>query len=360
MKGRVHMFTTTGIFFFAMLFCLIGGFLVFELINKKGRPSFNAPFFALSCLLATVIIIINLFYWVPSDFISGISQASFIAPAVVLVGLCLLSLGFSSLVLQFLALVAAIGAIVFGFGLFVSFSEALPPILNQFFTAFLWVAICYVPRVINLNIGLVSIQTLTISLGCFILYSIGVLPLAIGVLALSISTLFACWLLVSRQYPHVLISDKMCNLLGFVLGWLVVYAAIEGVGSCVLIFGLYPLLEVLFALAQKLTFLPQFAIVKNNTFYIRLADKSMPPAVINRYLLRTDAMCIFFGCFQVFAPNSYSIPVFCLLAVLWQLYRLYTWQGASESIKEINQKFVANVKNNLSEISENLRRKGEE
>lgn len=349
------MFTGSGLLFFGMFFCLIGSFFAFSLIGKKGRPTFNAPFVAVSALLCFAVLASVFLFWEPSDFISSVTPAAFAAPAVLLLFLAMLSLVFPQPQLQFILLALSCGGIVFGFDVFIRFSSQLPPLPNKILTAVLWLAICYFPRVINLNTGIVCIQTLTIALGALLLYFINALPLAVGMLAAYTAACFIGLLVAARNNPNLRISDLMCNLLGFLLGWLTVYASAEGAGSCFAVFAIYPLIEVIFALAQKLTFLPQFAIAKNNTLYLRMIDADMTPSVLNRYLLRISAICILFGSFQAFAPNDYSIPVFCLLVVLWQLYRIYNWRELPSGLKETNKKFISDVKNNLQEISQILK-----
>lgn len=352
------MFTGSGLLFFGMLFCLIGSFFAFSLIGKKSRPSFNAPFFAISIILCIAIMASCFSGLIPSDFISAITPVSFAAPAVILVALALLTLAFPKPWLQFIFLATGCCGIIFGFNIVIIFYSGLPPVLNKILTAVLWLGICYCPRVLNLNTGIICLQTLTIALGALLLYFINALPLALGMLAVCIAACFAGLLIAGRNNPNLLISDLMCNLLGFLLGWLIIYASAEGAGACFTVFALYPLIEIVFSLAQKLTFLPQFAIAKNNTLYLRIIDADMTPSIINRYLLRISAICILFGCFQAFAPNDYSIPVFCFLVVLWQLYRIYNWREIPSSLKETNKKFVNDVKNHLQEISQTLKDKG--
>lgn len=352
------MLSGSGILFSGILFCLVGSFFAFALIARKGLPSFNAPFFAVSLIICCAVITAGLLFWTPNDFVTDMTMPAFIAPAVALPILALITLAFPKSCLQLLLLAACCGGVTFGFGISVTFSEALPPVANQLLTALLWLVVCYCPRIINLNTGLIGIQTLTLALGGMLLYFIGALPLALGFLSACFAACFSAFLIAGSHNPNLQLSDQMSNLLGFLLGWLIIYASAEGAGVCFLVFSLYPLVEVIFAMSLKLTFLPRFAIAKNNTLYLRITDAEMPPALINRHLLRINAVCILFGSFQSYAPNNYSIPVFCLLIVLWQLYRIYNWREVSASLKETNQKFIRSVKENLQEISGNLKNKG--
>ena len=352
------MLSGTGIIFSGILFCLIGSFFAFALIARKGLPSFNAPFFAVSLLVCCCMVVFALLFWLPADFVSGVSAPAFAVPAIALPALALLTLAFPKPWVQFIALTVCCGGIVFGFGIDIAFSAALPAVVNRFLTALLWLTICYCPRILNLNPGLIGIQTLALTLGGMLLYFIGALPLALGFLSACVAACFTGFLIAGRQNPNLQMSDQMSNLLGFLLGWLIIYASAEGAGSCFAIFALYPLVEIVFAMSQKLTFLPRFAIAKNNTFYLRVIDAEMTPSIVNRHLLRINAVCVLFGSFQTFAPNDYSIPLFCLLVVLWQLYRIYNWRHISYSLKETNQKFINDVRENIQEISQNLKNTG--
>lgn len=348
------MFAGSGLLFFGMFFCLISSFFAFSLIGKKNLPSFNAPFVAISAIICTAILIYSLF-WKSSDFISSITSSAFIAPAILLLFLSLISVAFPKPWLQFILLALSCCGIIFNFNIFIEFSPQIPPIINKLLSAALWLTICYFPRIINLNTGIICTQTLTISLGTIMLYFINALPQALGMLAAYISACFIGLVIAGQKNSNLLLSDRMSNLLGFLIGWLVIYASAEGAGSCIIIFALYPLIEITIALIQKLTFMPQFAITKNNTLYLRMINADTPPSIINRHLLRISAICILFGNFQAFAPNNYSILIFCLLIIIWQLYRICNWREIPSGFKETNKKFLSDVKNNLQEVSQRLK-----
>ena len=353
------MLTDGGILFSGVLFCLIGSLFAFAVIAKKKKPSLNAPFFALSCILAFAVIVTSFFFWKQSDFISSVTLPAFIAPAVCLPGLALLTLAFPKPRLQFLALALCCAALVFGLNLSVVFSENLPAVVNLVLSFLLWLSVCFIPRVFNLNLGLLCIETLTIALGCLLLFFINALPFALGFLSGNIAACFLALLIAGRSNKNLLISDQMCNLLGFLLGWLVILTLAEGTGSCLLTFALYPLIELIVVLAQKLTFLPQYAIAKNNTLYIHIVSEEISPPIVNRHFLRISAICILFGCFQAFAPNIYSIPSFTLLVVFWQLYRIFNWRESSLTLKETNQRLLNTVRKNLQEVSKNFKKGAE-
>lgn len=351
------MLTNTGIIFSGIFLCLIGCFFAFSLISRKGAPSFKLPFFCISFFICCSILIFGFFSWSGADFISNISLSSFIAPAIILFVLTLITLAPLKQWFQLgLLFICCIG-IVFGFDLCIVFSGSFPHTVNSFLTALCWFSICCFPQILNINSGLISIQTLTLSLGGLLLYFIDALPLALGFLSACIAACSLAFLISGRQNMNLQLSDQMSNLLGFLLGWLVIYASLESAGSCFLVFAIYPLIEIVFSLCQKLTFLPHFAIIKNNTLYMRITDSEMTPSIINRHLFRISAICILFGSFQAFSPNNYSIPLFCFLVVLWQLYRIYNWREISYSLKETNQKFIRDVKENLQEISQTLKNK---
>ena len=77
-------------------------------------------------------------------------------------------------------------------------------------------------------------------------------------------------------------------------------------------------------------------------------------------IFRALSLCIvliLFACFQVFAPNSYSLPLLCTIIVLWNVYRLYYWQNQPKNLSEINREFVDEFKTGLNNVKKNLQRK---
>ena len=141
------------------------------------------------------------------------------------------------------------------------------------------------------------------------------------------------------------------------LGWLVISFAAEGSGASAYILCLYLIIETAWAVLKKLTFLKAFADIKTNPVYYQSNISGLHPVLIANHINRNNIVLILFACFQVFAPNSYSLPLLCTIIVLWNVYRLYYWQNQPKNLSEINREFVDEFKTGLNNVKKNLQRK---
>ena len=156
-------------------------------------------------------------------------------------------------------------------------------------------------------------------------------------------------------YPPVIeLKDSGADLLGFLLGGLLIWCAAEGSGTPAVIFSMLLICETFFALAQKLTFLPRFADLRADTAYARAIASGLTPQVVASHVLRINLLLILFGCFQVYAPNQFSIPLVCAAVTAWQMYRLQNWQTLTSGLRETNRAVIGELKKNFSELKNNF------
>jgi hypothetical protein len=66
---------------------------------------------------------------------------------------------------------------------------------------------------------------------------------------------------------------------------------------------------------------------------------------------------VIFSCFQLYAPNPFSMPIFTLVVNLWLLNMLYHASENNLSFKETNEAFVDDVKKGLSTVKEAFKRR---
>ncbi len=208
----------------------------------------------------------------------------------------------------------------------------LPPLAERVILCLAW--ILFTGFYYNLNgvDGVVSIQSLAVVLGLFLMFLIGIMPELYSGWNLN----FACLLLALAfftNYPSIISLDKVsCQTLGFIVGWLSLLATVEGNGSCVLILNMYYIYEVVVALFKKLNFQRQFKILMNNMFYNQLAAAGIAPQKICEFVSQTNLILILLAGFQIYAPNQYTMVIVAFFTMFWITSRITSPQNNTQHL----------------------------
>ena len=135
---------------------------------------------------------------------------------------------------------------------FMLFQNHLPFWGDRFCIVLLWTLFAWCFRYLNGIDGIASLQASGFVCGLLILSVLGGLPLLYGNFAAALLGALTA-LLVYNWYPaKLLLKDSACVSLGFLLGWLTILTAREGTGSCALIYAMYYILEICWAVGRKL------------------------------------------------------------------------------------------------------------
>ena len=338
---------------FGSLFCLLAGFIGFNILSRRAsQPPLSAIIiYGLSLVSSLAFIIFN---WHNNDFISASSAIAFLAPLLSALPVVVLIFFPLKLIFRWLFFFCLANLILICFNIETILFSNLPLWTNQVIVALLWSIIAVGLRVLNGEPVLVISEVLCSSLGIFILSLISAAPFVLGVnnaylFAASLAFLFYNW-----SPSALLLKDSEVDLLGFLIGGQLAWCVAEGSGAPAIIFIMLFVCELLFALAQKLTFLPAFADIKQDTSYAKAIASGLPSPTVGSHFLRINLLLLIFGCFQVYAPNQFSIPLICAALTAWQMYRLVHWSTLTSGIRETNQAVAAELKKSFAEIKKHL------
>ena len=192
--------------------------------------------------------------------------------------------------------------------------------------------------------GIAAVQIQPVLWGISLLAWIGAVPLFYGWLSLGMALILLAFLLYNWYPAQISWSVPSCQAAGFILGWLALQCSAEGSGPCLVIFAMLLQTEFVIALLKKLTFLKDYRNILNNTFYYQINISGLSPAEICRSLLRIEILLVIFGCFELYAPNAYSLPILCFITTLWFLNRLLNWQTPDQTLSEINREVIDDIK----------------
>ena len=337
------------------VFCLLGCFAGIAFFKKRNYLSDTSSSVPVAVFCITVLIAATaafLYDWQSYDFVSGLSLYSFIAAgisALIILAASVIKIPFWS---RFLLTSVLISVIVLFFSATIPFFPEASFGINAFLTVILWIAISFSVRLLSLNLALPVIEFNSICFGAFFLWLTSALPMALGVLGLFFAVA-SIPLIILNWYPQKLpLSKSSLDVLGFLLGLIVIFSSVEQTFPCFFIFMLYLIVEILWSVGKKLTFLPPFKDICANTFYYQSELSGLSPALINGQIIRINFLLLMFGCFQAFSPNAYSVPILCIFLCLWLLYRLQNWHETPNTLKEANKEFVSGLKQNIDTLKE--------
>lgn len=350
------------ILFAGFFFSLLAAFAVYSWLSRSYRFSEIRTNLIAGWIpvLLVLLSVIPLLFYAPAfyDFVGNITPLAFLWPLLAAAGGGLVILLFNERWIRLAAaLILISAAVLFTPALTIVFYAGFPLWLNKIFTVLLWLACTFSLRLLGGINGLAVMETAAVSFGLLLVAVIGGAPLLLGYSAFAF-TGGTLALLVYNWYPARLqLSAAAYDILGLFLGWLVISFAAEGSGASAYILCLYLIIETAWAVLKKLTFLKAFADIKTNPVYYQSNISGLHPVLIANHINRNNIVLILFACFQVFAPNSYSLPLLCTIIVLWNVYRLYYWQNQPKNLSEINREFVDEFKTGLNNVKKNLQRK---
>lgn len=335
-----------------LLFCLIAAFVVFGIMARRRIPVLTPGL----TLFLPPLVCAGVYAgaaWNGYDFISTISPFKFLALLLAATPIAVLSSKLNNIYIRALLMFACSAGVLICFNFQLPSIITLPSLAGQLLAALLWTIFALSLRLINGQPALAAIQTTGTGLGILLLYFIGAVPFALGFTAGCLAAAAAAFL-VYNWYPPVLeLKNSDVDTLGFFLGGLLILCSLEGCIAPAFTLILYPVCETVFALLQKLTFLPRYADMQENTSYSKAAALGLNPKIIASHILRLNLLLILFCCFETYAPNQFSLPLIFAVITIWQMYRLANWNTLSSGIKETNQNILKELKKNFSALKNN-------
>lgn len=344
------------------LICLLFSFTLFSLFCTQSRSENSLTrkmVVAFYSIFAAAVLAILYFYPHYFDFVTAAGSLWIIIPlsaCFVIAATVFLPSSSSPLLTPAVLIVTIAGCLLLLPNFYINFLSS--PLLDRLLTFALWIAAAFSLRVLNGIPGLVICETATVTLGIFALSFIGGAPVLIGLVCVCCTAVLLGMATCNWYPPRFVLNAPILGLIGFLFGWLICFASAEGAGSCIFIFSLLLIIETTIALLKKLTFLPAFSNTEANTISYQTNLSGLNPALICQTSIRLNVILLLFGCFQVFAPNFYSLPTLCAVLTLWHLYRIRNWQTIPGSLKDINRRFVKDVKSEVNNLKKNLRKNG--
>lgn len=340
-----------------LLFGYVAMYGAFAPQTKKLEKTGNFSFFMQPILYISLIYAlgsIGAFFSIDtSDFIVPLNVTRVILPLILVPVIYLAAFLFGEKAMS-IAVIASVVICVFSTSIETKF---VPFGLNEYVFKFLAVIyfsiFCLGFKVLNYLPHTISIVSINMLIGVSLLSAIGGAPVYLALLSALLIGALSAYLGINLHRVKIEFDDVSCAILAFLISYVFMLDMGEmSFGSCV-VFSMIFLGELALAIWKKLFISKSGSLIENSHIYT--AAQKLTLAILMSNIFKVGIVCLFFGWFQLFAVNQYSLPIITFLVVIW----LNSSMGANliqtpKTLKQINAEFVRDIKQNLQETKETL------
>ena len=228
-----------------------------------------------------------------------------------------------------------------------------------------FIAPAFEKGLIGILIALISYSALSLSgvagvfssfmsmalVGLIMLFYAGGMPLDVAFTASLWAGLWIAALQINNTHAKLLVNAGGMVVAIYIFCTLFLIKGINELsGPSVLILLSYPLCEFFWSLFQKYILRHQAPALYMTSVNFNVCEKGLTAEALHIAVIKICVLNVFMAAFQLFSSNMFTIPFLAGLIDFWLLSRLNTFDEPDFSIKEANQEFVQNVKNEVETI----------
>ena len=217
--------------------------------------------------------------------------------------------------------------------------------------------ITFFAKILNGLPAIFAIFILSGLFGMMCLSGFGGVPLLFGIFAALLGGMWLGFLRFNWYPSEIVLNEGACASAGFLLSGFLLLGTIELSGSSILVLLSYLFAEIIWVLIRSYLWRIKEPDLYNNTAYFVCYTKDISLDAILVSVVKIGIINIIFSCFQLYAPNPFSMPIFTLVVNLWLLNMLYHASENNLSFRETNEAFVDDVKKGLSTVKEAFKRR---
>ncbi len=236
------------------------------------------------------------------------------------------------------------------------FENQIPFIYDRLIVFSAILLVTFFSKILNGMSAIFGIFMLTGLCGSVLVSLVGGLPLSYGFIASALAGLWLAFLRYNWYPSEVELSDGACCSASFLLSCFFLYASCEFAGPSMLILSTYFIAEILWCVVRRYVLRLKETYLYNNTAYFSSYMKDISISAILISVIKIGIVNVIFATFQVYAINSFSIPVFSLVVNLWLLNMLYNAGEKELTFKETNEAIINEVKNSIKTIGDTFKK----
>lgn len=239
---------------------------------------------------------------------------------------------------------------------FLLFEGVLPFFLDRFCILLIWGGIGFCWKYFNGIDGVLGLENASLYIGICLLGILGGISTLVGNFGFAFLGVAAAFLIFNWYPARIILKPGGAQAWGFLTAWLLLQGSQEGSSSCILIFLLYPLVEMLWAVGLKLSLRPRYKNLVSNMNYYQANVAGLAPNLVCSMIIRLQFILLLFGCFQLYAPNAVSLPILSLIISVWFINRIKNWQEEPQTLKELNHNFIRDIKDNVEDVKKQIKK----
>lgn len=347
--------------FLMMILVVFSGFwamyAVFLPILKKYMQKFEIKFYMLPflyILLLYSLAVSVIFFWIDrTDFIVSLSLWRAFLPLLLCTVIYAVSLLWGGIALK-ITVVAAISTMVLSYPVDAGFAYLpMNPMVTKVLLIAFFSVFCLGYPLMNSTVHTFTVPSVVTLFGVCLLNLFGGAPMYSALCAAFLAGLLLAYMAPNFYNEKLVFEDGACVGTAFLICSILLLQLGEfSFPSCVIFTSVFAA-ELLVALWNKFS-VNHGGTLLENTFYYKAAQ-IRTAYVLSLDILKISAISLFFGCFQMSAVNTYSVFIISVLITMWLNSSIAKNRG-KQSIREINRDFVDEVKQNISETKEALKK----
>lgn len=214
-------------------------------------------------------------------------------------------------------------------------------------------AFCLGFKVLNYLPHTISVVSITMLMGVSLLSAIGGAPVYLSLISALLMGSLLAYLGVNLHRVKVEFDDVSCAVLAFLLANIFMLDMGEMSFSSCIIFSMVFWAELALAGWKKVFVSKRGNLIENSHIYA--AAQKLTLATLMSNIFKIGLVCLFFGWFQLFSVNQYSLPIISFFVAIWLDFSM----GANllqtpKTLRQINAEFVADIKQNLKDTKETI------
>lgn len=200
--------------------------------------------------------------------------------------------------------------------------------------------------------GIFSLVITLCSIGLFLTAVAGGIPFYLGLMAAAVAGTFACVFQFNHWGMRLKINEGVMMSVTFLFCMLLLAGTNELAGPSMFILVLYIPAELFWSLWKQYILRHKEPDLYFNSVYFNTFEKGVDLSTIHVLVLKISTVNTVFALFQLYAQNAFTLPVLVFIIDFWLLSKMNSIGTPAQSIKEINQEFIQNIKNEIKDIKQ--------
>lgn len=349
--------------FLTLIIGFTAGFVSFYIYAQKVQTISSAALkkeLAFAPIYLSSWLIFALLYWITpleNDFIHDFKISLFLVPLTLTGMSYVLSLiKPNAFYINIAIIISAAISVFFLPAEFLMFKGYLPFWADRLVIIALWSTFSCFYYILKSVDGLLPIYNLSFLSTFFILSLLDAAPLFLGLLALGFLSVNTSFLIFNWFPAKISLTENSEKIFGFMLGGLMIFGCSENLAPCFAITLSVFALELIQSLIKKLSLRERYTNLSNNTICYQAHISGLTPDQVCASIAKVQILFIILSCFQVYLPNDYSLPIISIFLAAWFLDKLKNWNTPKQNLKEINQEFVKDLRQNIYNIKNKINR----